>query len=94
MNRLLYLACLVYNCSEADIKGKSRNNNIVMARYLFWALAVTNGGFEEAEAIRFINRDRAMRYHFMKVVDNLLKHDKDFIIQFHYANKFLNMYKQ
>lgn len=94
MNRLLYLACMIYDCSEADIKGKSRNNNIVMARYLFYALAVKKGQYREAEAINFMQRQRCMRYHFDKMVDNLIHHDKKLIIKFHYASKILNMLSQ
>lgn len=94
MNRLLYLVCMIYDCNEADFKGKSRALNLVMARYLFYALAVTKGPYQEAEAIRFMNRQRCMRYHFDKMVDNLIHFDKNFIIQFHYANKILNMLLQ
>lgn len=91
MNRYLYLACLIYDCSETDFMSKSRELKLVMARYLFYALAVTKGPYQEAEAIRFMNRQRCMRYHFGKMVDNLIHHDKNFIIKFHYASKILNI---
>ena len=88
MNKFCYIACIIYGCNIEDLMGNSRKLPYVMARYLVFALAIDRG-YKQRAITDFLKRGRCMTYHIARTVEDMRKHDKDFIITLHKANQIL-----